>query len=163
LKVKQTATRLPLSEGCVITSKPALNFEDFNNLLIIAIDKTLSSLGEKPKSAVYLYLEKALNLPKCEIPDRVDEFSFGLEGLFGLGARFLEAGIIQSLQIEAEVVFKVKPPNIQFSPNLTVNQYVHFIRKILGDGNLQEEQRNDTIKQNSSSELGQLGFGEKAT
>lgn len=114
-------------------TKPIPNSDEFSNLLIDAIDKALSSLGEAPKSAIYFHLERVLNLSKREIPARIDEFSNAIEDLFGLGARFLEIHIIQNLHSEVGVVWEFEAPNSRILPDLTFKQYVNFVKKYFDD------------------------------
>ena len=52
----------------------------FNELLLESIDEALSSLGEKPKKATYIYLETKFNIKKQEIPNRINVFSAKLRG-----------------------------------------------------------------------------------
>ena len=97
----------------------------FDSILSEAIDEALSVCGERAKSALYTYLEKALNIPKPEIPTRINEFSRGLEDLFGVHAHILEILIMKYLHSKIEIVWKW--PND--SPNLTFQEYVSFARK----------------------------------
>ncbi|UCC33616.1 MAG: hypothetical protein JSW53_01015 [Candidatus Bathyarchaeota archaeon] len=70
---------------------------DFDKLLIEAIDDGLASLGESSKDAIYFHLEKGFNVRKSEIPSRIDSFKEAIEGIFGSGARFLETLILTKL------------------------------------------------------------------
>ena len=97
----------------------------FDSILSEAIDEALSVCGERAKSALYTYLEKALNIPKPEIPTRINEFSRGLEDLFGVHAHILEILVMKYLHSKIEIVWK-RPPD---SPNLTFEEYVSNARK----------------------------------
>jgi hypothetical protein len=101
----------------------------FDSILSEAIDEALSVCGERAKSAVYTYLEKAFNIPKPEIPTRISEFSRGLEDLFGVHSHVLEILIMKHLHSKIEIVWKWSHD----SPNLTFEEYVSFARKYYED------------------------------
>jgi len=69
----------------------------FEELLLEAIDNSLSSLGESSKQAIYFHLEKRFHIEKQEIPLRVEDFTDAIEKIFGLGANFLEILIMKRL------------------------------------------------------------------
>jgi hypothetical protein len=110
----------------------------FDSILSEAIDEALSVCGERAKSALYTYLEKALNIPKPEIPTRINEFSRGLEDLFGVHAHVLEILIMKYLHSKIEIVWKW--PND--SQNLTFQEYVSFARKHYEDPAKEADQIN---------------------
>ncbi|MEM0217111.1 MAG: hypothetical protein QXT06_05980 [Candidatus Bathyarchaeia archaeon] len=74
--------------------------KDFDTLLLKALDKTLNSLGQSVKDAIYYHLENTFKIPKETIPKRIDEFAEAIEKIFGIGARFLEMLIIKNLYEE---------------------------------------------------------------
>ena len=115
--------------------------------MIDAIDKALSSLGEESKSAIYLHLERVQNLPKSEIPAKIDEFSSAIENLFGVGARFLEIMILRKLHAEVGVVWKIDAPNSKMLLDLTFKQYVSFVKKYFEDARQYEDQTNNLMKE----------------
>jgi hypothetical protein len=108
----------------------------FDSILSEAIDEALSVCGERAKSALYTYLEKALNIPKPEIPTRINEFSRGLEDLFGVHAHVFEILITKYLHSKIEIVWKW--PND--SPNLTFEEYVSSARKYYQDPTKENDQ-----------------------
>jgi len=69
----------------------------FENLLIEAVDEGLASLGESAKQAIYFHLEDKFKIVKKDIPYRLEDFTDGLEKIFGLGAHFIEILIMKSL------------------------------------------------------------------
>ena len=69
----------------------------FENILIEAVDEGLASLGESAKQAIYFHLEASFKITKNEIPYRLEDFTDGLEKIFGLGAHFIEILIMKSL------------------------------------------------------------------
>ena len=68
----------------------------FDELLLIAIDEALSSLGESAKQSIYFHIE-ASNVTRNEISENLQEFQAGLEKIFGVGARFIEILIMKNL------------------------------------------------------------------
>ena len=71
--------------------------EDFERLLLEAIDEGFSAIGESSKQAVYYHLENGFKIPRQEIPRKIDEFEHAIERIFGLGADFLEILIMKFL------------------------------------------------------------------
>lgn len=70
---------------------------DFEKLLLSAVDQALSSLGESSKQAIYFYLGKSFSIEKQEIPHKIEPFKEALEEVFGVGASFLEVLIMRRL------------------------------------------------------------------
>jgi len=77
--------------------------ENFDQILMDAIDEAFSGLGEKVKDSIYFHLEDLFKIKKQEIPLRISDFSDALEQLFGLGARSLEILIIKNLHSKIKV------------------------------------------------------------
>ena len=119
-------------------TKPQLEDVKFELVLLSAIDEALSVYGEKPKSAIYTYLEKAQNLPKHHISQRIDDFSNALEELFGIGARYLEILIMKNLHTKVEVTWEWKAPNRRGQPDLTFKEYVNSMKNHLDETNKNE-------------------------
>lgn len=71
--------------------------EDFDRLLLEAVDEGLSSIGESSKQAIYFHLEKGFRIKKHEIPYKIEDFARATEKIFGLGANFLEILIMKRL------------------------------------------------------------------
>jgi hypothetical protein len=92
--------RQPLSGKTMNSKEPNKNTppNDFDNLLIEAIDETLSTLGTFSKTAIYAHLKKKYNIEKHELPKKIKEFSIALDTLFSLGARQLETMVMKNLQ-----------------------------------------------------------------
>jgi hypothetical protein len=67
-----------------------------------AVDESLASFGESVRKVVYSQLQNYYNLPKQEIPTRIEEFAAAIEGIFGIGARLIEVKIIQTLYTKAK-------------------------------------------------------------
>jgi len=71
--------------------------QDFNRMLLEAVDEGFLALGNELRQAVYRYLEARRGLKREELPDRLEEFSKALEGVFGVGAHVLEKVILKRL------------------------------------------------------------------
>jgi hypothetical protein len=82
----------------------------FNELLIEALDATLSSFGAQYKQAIYSQLDKNYNLNKETIPEHLEEFSEALTKIFGTSALLLEIKIMSSLHRKAPKL-KINPIN----------------------------------------------------
>ena len=117
----------------------------FDMVLLEAVDEALLVYGEEAKSAFYEYFEKALNISKREIPLRIEEFSRGLEVLFGLGSRNLEILVMMQLHLKIGVVWEYTPPNQstryqRVLPDLTFKEYVSFAKKFFEEAEDYEDQ-----------------------
>ena len=66
-----------------------------------AIDESLASFGDSVKQAVYFQLQSNYNVPKQEIPTKIEVLAEALEAIFGIGARLIEMKIIQTLHSKA--------------------------------------------------------------
>jgi hypothetical protein len=82
-----------------------VNFnEQFDRLILEAIDEALSSLGEIVKNAVFEHLKDDFGLDKSEIPEKMRDFSQIIHKIFGLGAGRLELRIIKNLNSKLQGV-----------------------------------------------------------
>ena len=79
--------------------KPLKNQIDMK--IMEAIDESLASFGDAVKQVVYFQLQSNYNLPKQEIPSKIEEFTETLEAIFGIGARLIEMKIIETLHSKA--------------------------------------------------------------
>jgi hypothetical protein len=120
---------------------------DFCIAVLNAIDKTFSALGETPKYAIYQHLKLAQNISKQEIPNRIDEFSFTLDELFGIGSKFLEIDIIKNIHEEVGVVWEKEKSHTFDFQNLKLSQFMNFLRK-----HFEEIPQNDRESNNLKSE-----------
>jgi len=103
--------------------------QDFEKLLLEAIDEGLSSLGESSKQAIYYHLEKSFNLKKQEIPYSIEAFANAIEKIFGLGANFLEILIMKRLYEKMGRNFKLRTSkNLEFVEYITVARQ-SFLKK----------------------------------
>jgi len=69
----------------------------FENILLEAIDESLTCLGERTKQAVYVHLKNRYALSKQDIPYRIEDFTEALEDIFQVGAKLLEIKIMKAL------------------------------------------------------------------
>lgn len=103
--------------------------QDFEKLLLEAIDEGLSSLGESSKQAIYYHLEKSFNLKKQEIPYSIEAFANAIEKIFGLGANFLEILIMKRLYEKMGRNFKLRTSkDLEFVEYITVARQ-SFLKK----------------------------------
>jgi hypothetical protein len=100
--------------------------ENFDTVVLCAVDSALSVLGESSKQAVYQYLEKRCRLNRGAIPAHISDFDDALTRLFGKAALMLEARIMQELHQKAEE-FKYHPGK----EDLSLVGYVEGLRSFL--------------------------------
>ncbi|MCW4003991.1 MAG: hypothetical protein NWE95_08795 [Candidatus Bathyarchaeota archaeon] len=103
-------------------------FEDFDSLAVKAIDEALSTLGEKPKTAIYSYLNSKYHIDKKGIPQRIEDFSKALEDLLKSGAAQME------ILCREKLFFHVKKTCGEsicewITPKLSFKQYVQFMEQ----------------------------------
>ena len=101
--------------------------ENFDQLLLDAIDEGLSGLGEAGKASIYIHLEGIFNIRKQEIPNKLDDFSNALQRIFGLGARHLEILIMKNLHAKVGSLRKLDDPN-WLAQDLTFTKYVELMK-----------------------------------
>ena len=70
---------------------------EFERLLLEAIDEGLSSLGDSTKQAIYYRLERLFGIEREDISYNVEAFTGAVEIIFGQGADFLEALFMKKL------------------------------------------------------------------
>jgi len=103
-----------------ILRKKVQQGERFRKLLLEAVDESLSTLGETSKQAIYFHLQESFNIMKQDIPDKIDEFAFAIEKIFGEGAKLLEIQMMRSLHEKARDTLKQYPKK----DGLSFTQYV---------------------------------------
>jgi hypothetical protein len=69
----------------------------FSEILLAAVEESLSSLGDSPKQAILFHLESSFKIKKEHIPENITEFTKALEKIFGPGALYLENLIVKHL------------------------------------------------------------------
>jgi hypothetical protein len=118
----RTISKFVILKACLEESP--MSKRDFDKLLLEAVNKGLSSLGESSKQAIYFHLEKSFNVKKQEIPFKIEAFANGIEKIFGLGANFLETIIVKSLYGKIGEVFEWHE-----STDLTFTEYVAMAKR----------------------------------
>lgn len=99
----------------------------FEDVLLEAIDKALSTLGENVKKVIYFHLAQKFMIAQQDIPYRIEDFSDVLEQIFSVGARNLEILIMAKLHEKINYVYEWNGPK-WLIPNLTFSQYVELLR-----------------------------------
>jgi hypothetical protein len=77
--------------------------DNFEKLLIEAVDSVFSSLGDSCKQALYFHLKHCHNISKHEIPHRINDFADALEEIFGPGAKLIEIEIMKVLFSKVQI------------------------------------------------------------
>ena len=92
----------------------ATKSEEFDKLLLSAIDEALNSLGESVKQSIYFHIERKFSVARNEIPENLVEFQGGLEKIFGTGARFIEILIMKNLHSKVGLPLKMENEQLEF-------------------------------------------------
>jgi hypothetical protein len=91
-----------------------------------AVDESLASFGDSVRQVVYFQLQSNYNVPKQEIPTKIEEFAEAIEAIFGIGARLIEMKIIETLYSKANgFLYIPKDEDLMFK------DYVHNLRGFL--------------------------------
>jgi hypothetical protein len=81
----------------VVSEDDDLTTNDFNKILLSAVDEGLCLLGDSSRQAILFHLEASFQLKEENIPSNLTEFKRALEGIFGPGATYLEEIIVKRL------------------------------------------------------------------
>jgi hypothetical protein len=108
--------------------------DEFDKLLLKAIDETLQySLGDINSQIIYEYLEKK-HCPVPEIPQKLDAFSTELRYLLGSGrGQILGSAAILEKAIAKVLCFKLGMEFNEIGPILFVD-YVRSLKEVYNDG-----------------------------
>jgi len=77
--------------------RPDFDSDDTLNILMVAVERGLSVLGESIAHVIFYHMDKKYSLKKHEIFEKPDRFVEVLQDMFGSGAATLENLIIQSI------------------------------------------------------------------
>jgi hypothetical protein len=99
----------------------------FETVLLEAIDEAFSTLGESVKKSIYFHMENKFIIPRQDIPYKINDFSDGLEKIFGTAAKHLEILIMKKLHEKIICFYEWTSPS-WLVPNLTFSQYVELLR-----------------------------------
>ena len=83
--------------GKLISEDTELTQDDFNKILLSAVDEGLCLLGDSSKQAILFHLEESFQLKEENIPSNLTEFKKALDSIFGPGAAYLEKIIVKRL------------------------------------------------------------------
>jgi len=81
---------------------------NINKIVIEALDRSLSILGNQTKDAIYATLEEEYNLKKEDIPKNIEVLEILMSQMFGIAAGVLKKEIIRQLKnkFEANPIFE---------------------------------------------------------
>ena len=105
-----------------------ISANNFDEILLEAIDEAFCCLGETVKTAIYFHLEKEFGITRHEIPDRLEDFSSSLEKQFGIGARLLETTFMHHLNVKLNDSQSVSGSEL-LAPKFTFQEYVTLKRQ----------------------------------
>lgn len=80
--------------------------EDFDSVLLKAVDEGLMILGVSVRVAVYYYLEKDHGLRREDVPKNPEAFDKGLRTIFSSGALVIERHILERLCAKLGLTYK---------------------------------------------------------
>jgi len=122
------------SENCMhasslkrLTSSP----QNFDSLVRTTVDEAFSSLGPQAKKSIYVILSKNYGINKRQIPQRIQELSYALESIFGLGGKLVEIQIVQRLYQKVGDSFEYIPKHDE----LIFAEYVKALKLFLQNRN----------------------------
>ena len=102
------------SKGYMVVCGTLVKRNEFDKLLVKAIDEALTSLGESVKQSIYFHIETKFHVARNEIPENIEEFQGGLEKIFGTGARFIEILIMKQLYTKMGLPLKMESNQLEF-------------------------------------------------
>jgi len=98
---------------------------DFNDLLVDAIDETVSEvLGDRVNKAFWYHFQSFLGVTRDEMPYRLDTLFTALNTAFGIGGETLGRMIVRKLYA------KVNVP-LNYVPNRPLTEYVEELKQKL--------------------------------
>ena len=80
----------------------------FDAFLLDSVDEVFFNLSEGAKVSIYFYIENKCKIRRCDIPQKIAEFSVALEQIFGLGTRFIEIMLMKNLHDKIGIVCDVE-------------------------------------------------------
>jgi hypothetical protein len=79
---------------------------NLGQILLAAVEESLSCLGDSPKKVILFHLEASFKIKKEKIPTNLPEFVNALEEILGPGALYLEELIVKRLYEKLGVEFQ---------------------------------------------------------
>ncbi len=91
---------------------------EFDELFVQAIDQTFSRLlGMTAKQVFFSFLANEIKLSKQDMPNRVNDFVYGLEQIFGTSASLLELEVMKTLrQSVPSFKYSAQTSDLSFEP-----------------------------------------------
>lgn len=86
----------------------------FSQLLLEAIDDSLSILGDEPRRALYQYLATMHSLDREDIPDKLEDFLVGLKKALGGASLVIQRIILRKLFQKLGSTFR-ESPQLEFA------------------------------------------------
>lgn len=114
------------TNSIVVDYAPIGGRNDYETLVLEAIDQTFCGLGEEVRDSIYAALKRNYALSKEEIVDKPATFTAAIENLFGSGAHLLEIKMMQ--------ILSPKVNGFTYSPtdcSLNFVEYLTALRKYL--------------------------------
>ena len=130
-----TPNQCALDESApTISTKPNEHFDqrpasdDFQRIMLKAVDEAFSSLGKRARKLIYFHLKNSFGVTRESIPADIGKFAWALEEIFGPGARLLEIQIMKQLYKKIGTRIKYYPKQ----ENLTFVEYLETTHILLG-------------------------------
>ena len=106
-------------------NKKRHEYQDFDGLLLEAIDEGLSSISLALRDKVYFFLERDFGIKKDQIPSRLEEFSSAIRVMLGSGAMPLELLFMKQFHKKVKSTYKWAGPK-WLIPDLTFQTYIEM-------------------------------------
>jgi hypothetical protein len=103
---------------------------NYQAILLKAIDEALLTLGKNVQVSIYFHLETKFGLPRKQIPNNIVEFSDALEKIFGEASKKIEILIMKFLNDKVQCNYKWAGPS-WLVPNLTFEEYVKMVQQTI--------------------------------
>lgn len=129
-KIEKTTSNRTQKRKINISKTTTNNTDNFEEILLEAIDEGLSIIGESAKKVVYTYLEKTFKMNRQEIPHRIDDYITSIEDIFGTGAKIIQIQTMKKLYKKVGYQIKQRPEQ----KNFTFRDYISIVK-------LEKEQR----------------------
>jgi hypothetical protein len=72
-------------------------FQNFDDILLKAVDEGLETLGESSKTIIYFHLQNKYALRREDIPRKPECFGLAIRCLLGMSGSFIETLVIKNL------------------------------------------------------------------
>jgi hypothetical protein len=92
--------------GTLVSEDNHLAQNEFNKILLSAVDEGQGLLGDSSKQAILFHLETSFQVKEENIPSNLTEFKKALDSIFGSGADYLEKIIVKRLHEKLGLPFE---------------------------------------------------------